>query len=322
MMQFRTEIQIPKEKNGIDHESFVVLFGSCFSEHLEKKLSYYQFEHYANPFGILFHPLAIERAITHCAENREYTMQDLYPFEGQWLSLNHHGKFNGPDPEQVLHHIQGEVKKGHEALKKATHLIITLGTSWIYRWKEDLQPVANCHKIPQKHFSKELLQADQITESLSRTIDTIRSCNKAVSILFAVSPVRHLKDGFVENTRSKSLLHQAVHQVLQRGEGLHYFPSYEILMDDLRDYRFYSNDLLHPSEMAVDYVWEKFAGSWVSEKSRELLQEIGQIRKALAHKPFHGDSEQHKKFEAKIEERITSLRKKLPGIDFKKKGSD
>ena len=322
MMQFRTEINIPREKHVIDHDSTVVLFGSCFSEHMEKKLDYYQFGHYANPFGILFHPLAIERAIAHCVQNRQYTMRDLYFFEGQWLSLNHHGRFNGPDPDLVLHHIREEVKKGHEMLQKASHMIITLGTSWIYRWKEDGQPVANCHKIPQRHFSKELLEAQQITDSLSRTVETIRSCNKEASILFAVSPVRHLKDGFVENTRSKSLLHQAVHQVLQKRQGLHYFPSFEILIDDLRDYRFYAGDLLHPSEMAVDYVWEKFSEAWVSERSRDLLEEIGYIRKALAHKPFHADSAQHKKFEEKLKERIESLGRKLPGIEFKKKGSD
>ncbi len=317
-MKFRTEIKCTATAKQIDHQSSLVLLGSCFSEHMEDKFQYFKFDTFANPFGILFNPRAIQTAVQHCAEKTSYSKEDLLEHGDKWLSLNHHSKFDQRDQKQVLEDINKNIKYGHQALRNASHVIITLGTSWVYKWKEDQRIVGNCHKIPQKYFSKELLSSEEILASLRQIISLIRSINKNASFIFTVSPVRHLKDGFIENTLSKSLLHKAIHDVKKETE-VSYFPAYEIMMDDLRDYRFYTNDLVHPNEMAVDYIWKLFAASWIRESSREVMNDIDDIQKSLAHRSFDPDSEAHKLFLKKLQHKIQVLKQKLPEIEFHKK---
>jgi len=232
--------------------------------------------------------------------------------------LHHHSKFNQRDAENVLRHINKNIDRGHTALKKATHIIITLGTSWAYRWNKDGSFVANCHKIPQARFSKELLSSEQIVKSLQQMISKVREINKEVQFIFTVSPVRHLKDGFEENSLSKALLLTAIHKI-KNDEQLHYFPSYEIMMDDLRDYRFYNRDLVHPSEEAVDYIWELFKNSWISEKARATMIEIEEIQRSLLHRAFDPESEAHQKFLARLKQKMEKLSLKQPEIKFNKK---
>ena len=320
-MKFRTEFTPQKQERQIDHHARIVLMGSCFSENIGAKLDYYKFDVLNNPFGILFHPLALEKAIRYCLEEKAYEAQDLIEHEGMWISLDHHGSFNHYDRETVLQRINENISKASNALKIASHVIITLGTAWVYRWKESGQLVANCHKIPQARFTKELLDTQDIIECLRRTGKRIHALNPGTSVIWTLSPVRHLKDGFMENNRSKARLLEAIHTVSDQ-ERSFYFPSYELMMDDLRDYRFYSQDLVHPNVLAIDYIWEKFTNTWISDPSRQVMQEVEQIQKALHHKPFREDSEQHRKFLAKLEERIANLQKELPSIVFKKKGSD
>ena len=317
-MKFRTEIKCPKSTKQIDHNSKVVLLGSCFSEHMEDKFNYFKFDTFANPFGILFNPKALETAVGRCVKQDRYTKNDLIEHGEIWLSLDHHSRFNRSDHKQVLDEINTQINLGHQALNKASHVIITLGTSWIYKWKEDQRIVGNCHKISQKYFSKELLSSDEIETSLRQIIGLVRSINKEASFIFTVSPVRHLKDGFIENTLSKSLLHKAIHDIKKETE-VSYFPAYEMMMDDLRDYRFYNKDLVHPNEMAVDYIWELFQESWISDRSKGIMNDIEEIQKALAHRPFDPDSEAHKNFLKNIEEKISFLKQQLPEIEFHKK---
>lgn len=317
-MKFRTEITFPASTPAIDHHSKLVLIGSCFSEHMEGKLQYFKFNTFANPFGILFNPKAIETAVRRCAENTGYSKKDLREYNQTWLSLDHHSRFNHSDQDQVLEKINQEIELGHQALKKASHVVITLGTSWVYRWKENNAVVGNCHKIPQKYFSKELLSSQEILESLKQIINLIRGINKGANFIFTVSPVRHLKDGFTENTLSKSLLHAAIDELKKEIE-VNYFPAYEIMMDDLRDYRFYKDDLVHPNEMAIDYIWELFKTSWISESSNEVMKEIEDIQKSLAHRPFDEASEAHKKFLKKLDGKIDRLNDKFPDMEFHKK---
>jgi len=321
-MKFRTEIKCPEVSRQIDHRSGLVLLGSCFSEHMEDKFQYYKFRTYANPFGILFHPRAIEKAVQHCVTQKYYCAKDLIKHHDTWLSLDHHSQFDQRDHQQVLNDINKQIEFGYQALKNASHVIITLGTSWIYKWKQNDRIVGNCHKIPQKFFSKNLLASKEIITSLKQVISNVQKINKNASFIFTVSPVRHLKDGFTENTLSKSLLHQAIHELTDH-KTVSYFPAYEIMMDDLRDYRFYKNDLVHPNDMAVDYIWELFKNSWISKDSRELMDEVEDIQKSRAHKAFDPESEAHKIFLEKLELKIRALQSKHPQIKFpKKEGND
>lgn len=317
-MKFRTEIACAEGADKIDHQSGIVLLGSCFSEHINEKFQYFKFDSFINPFGILFNPVAIETAVQHCVDRSTYSKKDLLEHGDTWLSLDHHSTFDQRNPKQVLADINREIENGHQALLKASHVIITLGTSWAYQWKEDQRIVGNCHKIPQRLFNKKLLSSDEILASLKQIIFLIRSINKQTRFIFTVSPVRHLKDGFIENTLSKSLLHKAIHDIIKE-EEISYFPSYEIMMDDLRDYRFYQKDLVHPNDMAVDYIWTLFSESWISKEALHTMNDIEEIQKSLAHRPFDPDSEAHKLFLAKLEKRIQIIEDKFPQINFNKK---
>lgn len=317
-MKFRSEIKIQQEVKQIDYSSRMILFGSCFSEHIEKKFDYFKFNSFSNPFGILFNPKAIEKSVYQCVKKIDYTEQDLIKYKETWLSLDHHSRFNQRRPETILEHINETIASGHQALLNASHVFITLGTSWVYTWKEEDRIVGNCHKIPQKYFNKELLSLKDITSSLKSIINLIKSINTEAVFVFTVSPVRHLKDGFTENTWSKSLLHAAIHE-LKKEMDISYFPAYEIMMDDLRDYRFYKSDLIHPNEMAVDYIWETFKTVWISKEAKELMADIDTVQKSLEHRPFDPDSDAHKRFLEKTDEKILKLRQQLPEIEFHKK---
>ncbi|WKK66532.1 GSCFA domain-containing protein [Lutimonas zeaxanthinifaciens] len=313
-MKFRTEIDIPKGLVQIDHQSEIVLIGSCFSEEISAKFDYFKFKTFANPFGMLFNPVSIKNAVKHCVRGRTFERTDLHFHQDKWMSLFHHGSFDHADPDQVLAQINQKIVTGQKALQKASHVIITLGTSWVYRLRKSQKIVGNCHKIPQKEFTKELLSSEDILNSLKTIISLIREANSGCTIIFTVSPVRHKKDGFIENTLSKALLHKAIHELKE--SKINYFPSYEIMMDDLRDYRFYKQDLVHPNEMAVDYIWELFKKSWINASALKDMIEIERIQKSLAHKPFEPDSDAHQKFLKNLQKKIQDIKKRIPDLEF------
>ncbi len=315
-MKFRTKITIPKQTDQIDYQSGIVLFGSCFTENIEKYLSYFKFRNASNSHGILFNPKSIERAIHDCVNQKLYTQNDLDYFEDIWYSFNHHTKFSSVYLAKILEQINNNITNTHKALTNASHILITLGTSWVYRNKKTKNLVANCHKIPQKNFAKEIISIDENETILKQIVKDIRKINKNTVILFTVSPVRHLKDGFIENTQSKANLHASIHKVTDH-KKIHYFPSFEIMMDDLRDYRFYKNDLLHPNEMAMEYIWGKFKDAWITETSYPLMREIDGIQKSLLHKPFREESEKHQDFLKKLSDKINRISKAYDHIHFK-----
>jgi len=317
-MEFRTILNPQKKQNSIDYNSNIVLFGSCFTENLDKHLKYYKFNRVSNPYGILFHPKAIEKSIEQCIQKKVYNQHNLYFNDNLWSSFNHHSKFSSDSLSQILSHINGEIDKTHTALLNASHVLITLGTAWVYRFVETEMLVANCHKIPQRKFTKELLSIAEITDSLHRIVSLIKKTNPKAIVLFTVSPVRHVKNGFIENTRSKAHLHTAVQQTVDHKKSF-YFPSYEIMMDDLRDYRFYKNDLLHPNKIAMEYIWDIFKNTWINEKSSPLMKTIDGIQKSLKHKPFHVNSERHQLFLKNLEAKIKEVKKQFPSIVFKDK---
>jgi len=302
---FRTQYKLKSEEKQLDYSSEILLFGSCFSENINKKLEYYKFNSTLNPYGILFHPAAIEKAILECLENKIYTDEHLIFHKELWHSFQHHSNFSGLDKQQVLDKINTTINKTHKKLKSATHIIITLGTSWVYEYLEQELTVANCHKIPQKKFRKKILTVEGSTRILENIKKQIRSINPKVNFIFTLSPVRHLKDGMVENAQSKAQLLSAIHNVIDAHSF--YFPSYEIMLDDLRDYRFYKRDMIHPNATAIDYIWDNFKATWISKATERNMFEVDAIQKALQHKAFYPESAQHKKFLEDLKNRILKL---------------
>ncbi|MFT5214994.1 MAG: hypothetical protein ACI83H_000100 [Glaciecola sp.] len=316
-MKLQTKIPLqPQQHNQLVYNSNVLLLGSCFVENIGKKLDYFKFQNLQNPFGILFHQLAIETLITNAINEKEYTEEDIFFHNGQWHCYDAHSKLSASSKEELLHNLNQKIKATNQQINESTHIIITLGTAWVYKHIETDTIVANCHKVPQKKFLKELLLADEISESLESIIALIKSVNIEVSILFTVSPVRHLKDGFVENTQSKAQLVSAIHQVVESGSSIYYFPSYEIMMDELRDYRFYAEDMIHPNQTAVDYIWDKFRMVWISKSAAKTMDDIDVVQKGINHKPFNPNSKAHKLFLQNLEEKKKSLYIQFPYIAF------
>lgn len=316
-MNFLTQIPIKKEeRNPINYDSKLLLIGSCFSENIGEKLSYYKFQSKQNPFGILFHPKAIEHLVTNAINEKKYTEKDLIFQNERWHCLDAHSSLSSVNKGDLLGNLNAALVTTKEQLEEATHVIITLGTSWVYRFIETDAIVANCHKIPQKKFLKELLSVDEVSEILEGITILIKSINSSVNIIFTVSPIRHLKDGFVENTQSKSHLIAGIHNVVNHRNGMHYFPSYEIMIDELRDYRFYNEDMIHPNKTAVNYIWNKFSSTWFNEESQKIMQEIETIQKGISHRPFNENSEQHQKFLKNLDLKINKIKSKLPFITF------
>ncbi len=316
-MDFRTRIALkPQRHNQINYESSIVLFGSCFTENISDKLDFFKFRHFLNPFGILFHTKAIENLITNAINKKVYIDDDLFFHNERWHCFESHSALSDVSKASLLENLNTAVLTTHQQIQNATHIVITLGTAWVYRFIEADSIVANCHKIPQKKFLKELLSVEEIAASLEAIIAMIRTINTKVSIIFTVSPVRHLKDGFVENTQSKAHLIAAVHQIVEPRNNMHYFPSYEILLDELREYRFYKEDMIHPNQTAIDYIWQQFSTHWISEDVGKIMQEVESIQKGLSHKSFNPNSKQHQGFLTQLEHKITALQKVHTFIKF------
>ncbi len=316
-MIFRTQIPLKKAQFQIDYNSKVLLIGSCFTKNIGDKLEYFKFQSSTNPFGILFHPKAIEKLIVDSVNKEVYTEDDLFFFNERWYCFDAHSDLSGDSKEKLLSNLNDTILYTFKNIQQATHLIITLGTAWVYRFIETDQIVANCHKVPQKKFLKELLSPEVISESLAAIVSLIKTLNRRVEIIFTVSPVRHLKDGFIENSLSKANLISGIHQIADPRNQTHYFPSYEIMIDDLRDYRFYKKDMLHPNETAVDYIWEIFKKTWIKENAFEWMQGVDSIQKGLAHRPINPTSEKHQKFLLDLKKKMELLSQKMPHIIFK-----
>ncbi len=316
-MKLCTEIPISKEtRNPISYDSNILLLGSCFSENIGDQLSYYKFDCLQNPFGILFHPKAIEQLVTNAINEKSYTTEDIFQLNEQWHSFEAHSVTSDPLKETLLNNLNEAIQLTHQRLLNASHIVITLGTAWVYRYIENDIIVANCHKVPQKKFLKELLPVSEIVASLEAIIELIKSVNQKAAILFTVSPVRHLKDGFTQNQLSKSHLISAIHQVVDGGRSSSYFPSYEIMMDELRDYRFYKEDMIHPSATAIQYIWNRFVAAWIDENTEGTMRQIDKIQSGLSHRPFNPNSEAHQQFLKSIQEQIHTLQKTYPHITF------
>ncbi len=314
-MKLQTQIPLLSGEDPIDYQSQLLLIGSCFVENMGEQLEYYKFRLLQNRFGILFHPQAIENFVVRAIEGKTYGATDIFFHNERWYCFDAHSNLSDSSEQGLLHKLNTAIKDTSKQIKQSTHIIITLGTSWVYRYKSTGSLVANCHKMPQKLFSKELLSVDAITTNMENMVRHIKSINPGAKIIFTVSPVRHLKDGFVENQQSKAHLFTAIHQVIN-GSKLSYFPSYEIQMDELRDYRFYGADMVHPNKLAIDYIWEKFKSAWISEQAYAVMEQVEEVQKGLSHRPFNPESDQHKKFVQSLQGKITALKKGYPFMEF------
>lgn len=320
-MKLQTQIPLSKANDPLDYSSRVLMLGSCFSQNMGDKLAYFKFPVLQNPFGILFHPLAIENLVQKAVDQFEYTECDIFKLQGRWHCLEAHSELSSSKKEVLLQRMNSAVLETNKYLREASHITITLGTAWVYRHVEKEIFVANCHKVPQREFQKILLTEKEIVTSLNSTVKNIIAVNPKALIIFTISPVRHLKDGFVENQRSKSNLIAAIHNIIDSkssagGHGVLYFPSYEMMMDELRDYRFYNEDMVHPNALAIDYIWEKFSTVWISDEANDTMKKVAEIQKGLAHKPFDENSDVHQKFLKTLDQKITYIKQRYPFMNF------
>lgn len=316
-MKLQTQLPLhPEKHNQIDYGSQIMLLGSCFVENIGEKLDYYKFQNFQNPFGILFHPLALENLITNAINQKVYTDSDVFFNNDQWQCYEAHSKLSKTTKDAFLRLLNSRIEISRNYLIGASHLIITLGTAWVYRHIASDTIVANCHKVPQKQFLKELLTVDTIANSLEAMVALIKQINPNVTILFTISPVRHLKDGFTENSLSKAHLVSAVHHVVEPRNRIYYFPSYEIMLDELRDYRFYNEDLVHPNNLAVNYIWERFQHVWIHQSAFNTLEEVDNVQKGLNHKPFNPNSESYQKFLKELKIKQEKLQSKYAHMKF------
>ncbi len=318
-MKLQTNIPLKPEENQIDYQSQVLILGSCFAENMAAKLDYFKFRSIQNPFGILFHPAAIENIVTRAVQGKSYTESEVFFKNERWHCFDAHSDLSDTSKENLLEKLNSGLEKTNQQIAKSTHIIITLGTAWIYKHNKSNNVVANCHKVSQKEFSKELLAVQVIQNSLEKIITLVKSVNKNAQFIFTVSPVRHLKDGFIENQQSKAHLITALHQIIKTSyftPRISYFFSYEIMMDELREYRFYETDMVHPNQLAIDYIWEKFFEVWIAPKAHPTMEKVDAIQKGLQHRPFNSNSLQHQKFLKALEEKITYLQQEYSFMDF------
>ena len=313
-MEFHLEFTPKPFDTKINHQHKLLLIGSCFTEQIGNKLAHHKFRVLDNPNGILFNPISITKSIWSYINNKQYGANDLFYQNENWNSWEHHSRFSHPDQQACVDGINASQNRAHEFLRSADWLLITLGSAFVYELAEK-SVVANCHKVPTDKFNKRLLQLEEVVSALQQMQEGLSAINPYLKIIYTISPVRYLRDGFVENNRSKATLHLAVQQLTQLANTF-YFPAYELVMDDLRDYRFYAEDMVHPNYAATNYVWKKFIATSIDEPSQELMKEINNINAAKSHKAFNPASDQHKKFLQANLERVKKLQQQFPYINF------
>lgn len=318
-MQFTTKVPIAFSKKPINYQSKIVLLGSCFAENMGEKLEYFKFQNTVNPFGIIFNPVSIEKLLERVVNQKPFTEQDIFFHNELWHCYEVHSELSNPNKEEFLKILNQVTQQVHNQLIEATHAIVTYGTAWVYRLKSAQEVVANCHKMPQSLFDKEILSVETIQQSIQSTIDLVQKINPNCHFIFTVSPVRHIKDGFVENQRSKAHLITSLQFLLNAEHwklNTDYFPSYEIMMDELRDYRFYAEDMLHPNQTAINYIWQQFSKSFICEEIHAVMKEIETIQKGLSHRPFNPNTSAHQQFLLAFNQKITKVQAQFPHITF------
>lgn len=317
-MEFRTKVDLPVGVPPIHHSDILMLWGSCFVENIGKLFSDYKFQCDINPFGILYNPYSIAKALSNVLTKKIFDETNLRKDQDVWYSMMHHGSFSSSDKGECLGKINGRLQNAINLLPQVRWMIFTWGTAWVYEWKETGEVVGNCHKLPSHCFTRRLLSVDEIVETYIKLIKEMMILNPQVHFLFTVSPIRHVKDGMHGNQVSKSVLLLAAQQLVEKFPCCFYFPSYEIMIDELRDYRFYAEDMLHPSQLAIDYMWECVGKVFFPPSTITFLNEWEKLKKGINHRPFDVNSNQYQRFLSQILLRIELLKEKFPYLDVQK----
>jgi hypothetical protein len=315
-MKFMLDINVSEPEVKVDYRHKIMMVGSCFTEHIGDHLLDLKFDVLQNPNGILFDPWSSADAITSYIEKKRYTADDLFYLNELWLSWHHHSRFSGVNREDVLQQINDSVDNAHMFLKQARWLMVTLGSSYSYRL-ENNRPVANCHRAPGNWFQKHMMRTDETITVWDTCIYRLLQFNPDIRIVFTVSPVRHIRDGVVENNRSKARLIEAVHHLADKFDRIYYFPAYEMVIDVLRDYRFYDIDLVHPNYQATSFVIGQFMQHYVNESSVALSEELQKIVIARKHRPFQPTTAAHQHFLKAHATKARELMKKYEWLDLR-----
>ena len=315
-MNLQTKITVAAPDFLIDYNSRLMMLGSCFAENMGSKFSYYKFDVDVNPCGIIYNPLSVANVLRLIVEGKQFEKSDLRQVGGKWVSLYHHGAFSSTDPDECLRRINDRLTKATGELRTLDLLVITWGTAWVYRYTRENIVVSNCHKIPSQEFERSRLSVEDIVKEYLVLIGRLREINPGLRILFTVSPIRHWKDGAHGNQLSKATLLLAIDRLREELQHVYYFPAYEIVLDELRDYRFYADDMLHMSGFTVDYIWERFLYSFISPEVLGLMNQIGRVNKGVAHRPFDPQSEEYHRLVKKMLAEIAMISRSYPMIDF------
>lgn len=316
-MKLHLDLQLPVSPYSIDHQDKILMVGSCFTEHIFTKLHQLKFNAHSNPFGIVFNPQSIYQQLKRIVHAQEFGHDDDFVFGQQlWHAWEAHGSLSRENKRELIQELNHTLHQWKQHLNHAKCLIITLGSAFAYQHQSSHQWVANCHKIPQKEFEKHLIPQSDIVEKFSEVFDLIRLQNPNIKMILTVSPVRHLRDGVVENNLSKSILIQAIHELVSKFEGTVYFPAYELVIDDLRDYRFFEVDMMHPNQQAIDYVWRKFSSVYFNAKTQHLNSKIEDIFKAFSHRPIQAAKNELVQFKKNYFKKCESLQEEFPFIDL------
>lgn len=314
-MELRTAVTVQDSGKKITHNTRVMFIGSCFAAEMGQKCNAGKIPVMINPHGTLFNPVSVSLALRHFAEGYHYTNNDLYTDGSKYMSLSHYTAFTSEDSDELVRRLNDVNTSGYDFLRSASYLFVTFGTAWLFTLREENRPVANCHKLPSGLFSRRQAEVNEIVELWTETLDLIHKTNPEIKVVFTISPVRHLNDGAHGNQLSKARLLLAVEELLHHEAVAGYFPAYEIFMDDLRDYRFYSSDLIHPSETGIEYVWEQFAGTYFAPATLALWHEAEKITRAMHHRLTAG-SKESRLFAGNILSKIEAIKKSAPYIDM------
>ena len=320
-MKFKLTLEAKPSKHLIEYEDKLMLIGSCFTENIGAKFKTHLFNVFENPYGILFNPISVSTALNEIVESKVYTVEDLFQHNELWHSWNHHSRFSAVQKEDALEKINASISAAHLFLKSANRLVITLGSAWLYHLTNNAplgkgQVVANNHKAPSDWFYKSLMGPADLMATLKNLVNRLQAFNPNLHIIFTISPVRHLREGLVENNRSKAVLIHAVHELISQSDKLDYFPAYEYVIDDLRDYRFYAEDLVHPNFAASGYVWDKLIETYMDTDTQSLMKQVAEIQLAYNHKPFFVGSVEHQKFIQSCIQKTESLLEAHPYLSL------
>lgn len=322
VMDFHLEFTPKAFPVSINHQHKLMLAGSCFTENIGDKLLSHKFTVLQNPNGILFNPVSVKEAFENYIHHKIVAESDLFYLNEGYHSWQHHSRFSAVTAGQAVNKINGSTQQAHQYLKNADWLIITYGSAWVYELTAAAanatvgNVAANNHKAPASWFNRRLLSNKEVVEIVNTTVTQLQRFKPSLKIIFTISPVRHLREGFIENNRSKAALIHAVHNATEQFENVFYFPAYELVIDDLRDYRFFAEDMVHPNYAATNYVWEKFVAACIDEPSQELMKQINEINAAVNHKPFNPSSKAHKTFKEKYLEKVIAMQRQHPYLNL------